>query len=282
MDSLLNQDYPDVEILVRDDGSEDSTLSILSQYSLFDNVTVVKGESIGVPASYFKLIEMSSPSSDYYAFCDQDDVWEPDKISRAISFLEALPRKIPAMYCSRVKIADEKLNVRALSPLPRRGPSFENALVQNIATGCTIVINKAARQLLLQGWPKRACMHDWWMYLVISAFGKVIYDPEPRILYRQHSSNVIGCKSGAMARWFGRIRRFLKSSHLRLVTEQANEFRGIYGSLIPEEKKAVLDRFIDERKTITGRVRYAFLAEVYRQSIIDNLILRLLFVLNRV
>lgn len=282
MDSLIHQDYPNVEILVRDDGSEDDTLSILSQYTSFDNVSIFRGRRLGVPESYFELLRMSSASADYLAFCDQDDVWEKDKISRAVDFLEQLPQAVPSLYCSRVLLVDEELNVIGRSQIPKRGPSFENAIVQNIATGCTIVINKASRQLLLQGVPKRAVMHDWWMYLVISAFGKVIYDPEPRILYRQHSSNVIGSKSSAMTRWIRRIQRFLKSGRLHLVTEQANEFRRIYGLLLPEEKKAILDRFIDSQKSFTGRLRYSFLGEVHRQTIIDNTILRLLIILNRI
>lgn len=282
MVSLLRQDYPDVDILIRDDGSEDGTLDILGRYSSFDNVSVCKGRNFGVPRSFFELIQIASPSADYYAFCDQDDIWEKDKISRAIGSLASFPQAIPSLYCSRCLLVDEDLNIIGRSPIPKRGPSFENALVQNIASGCTVVINKAARQLLMREIPRISRMHDWWMYLVIAAFGKVIYDPEPRILYRQHSSNVIGTGSTAIAIWTTRIRRFLKSSRVPLITEQASEFRRIYGSLLPEEKKAVLDRFLDERKLLTGRVRYAFSCEVYRQSMSDDMALRLLIMLNRV
>jgi len=282
MDSLLQQDYPNIEILVRDDGSEDGTLSILSQYASFGNVSIFEGRNLGVPKSYFKLIQMSSPSVDCYAFCDQDDIWEKDKISRAVGFLEQLPQATPSLYCSSVVLVDEDLNVIGRSQIPRRGPSFENALVQNITTGCTIVINKASRQLLLRKIPETARMHDWWIYLVISAFGKVIYDAEPRILYRQHSSNVIGVKVGTIAKWAARIQRFLKTSRLPLVTKQAERFRKIYGPSLTLEKKAILDRFIDSRKSFTGRLGYAFSGEVYRQTTIDNIILRLLIIMDRV
>ena len=193
-----------------------------------------------MPRSFFELIQIASPSADYYAFCDQDDIWEKDKISRAIGSLASFPQAIPSLYCSRCLLVDEDLNIIGRSPIPKRGPSFENALVQNIASGCTVVINKAARQLLMREIPRISRMHDWWMYLVIAAFGKVIYDPEPRILYRQHSSNVIGTGSTAIAIWTTRIRRFLKSSRVPLITEQASEFRRIYGSLLHEEKKGRL------------------------------------------
>jgi glycosyltransferase involved in cell wall biosynthesis len=247
MDSLQNQDYPNVEILVRDDGSSDNTLPLLEEYaSRYSNIEVIHGKHLGVIQSFFKLLQRSSPKAGYIAFCDQDDIWRKNKISRAVEFLEQLSQATPSLYCSRVTLVDEKLNIIGRSQIPRRAPSFENALVQNIATGCTIVINETSRQLLLRRIPGIARMHDWWIYLVISAFGKVLYDPEPRILYRQHSSNVIGAKSGTIAKWIARIQRFLKTGRLSLVTKQAEEFRRIYGLFLTTEKRRILDRFIDD------------------------------------
>lgn len=283
MDSLLNQSYPNIEILVRDDGSSDDTLAILDKYANhYPSVKVICGKNLGVIQSFFELLRLSSPEAEYIAFCDQDDVWEKDKISRAVRFLEQYSTDAPLLYCSRVTLVDENLSIIGRSQIPKRGPSFENALVQNIATGCTIVINRISRELLMKEIPKIVQMHDWWMYLVVSAFGNVVYDVEPRILYRQHSSNVIGYKKSAIARWLARIQRFLKSGRLCLVTEQANEFRRIYGSLLPEEKKVVLDRFIDGRKSLVGRLQYALSGDAYRQSMVDDIILRLLIIINRV
>lgn len=283
MDSLLNQSYPNIEILMRDDGSSDDTLAILDKYANhYPSVKVICGKNLGVIQSFFELLRLSSLEAEYIAFCDQDDVWEKDKISRAVRFLEQYSTDVPLLYCSRVTLVDENLSIIGRSQIPKRGPSFENALVQNIATGCTIVINRISRELLMKEIPKIVRMHDWWMYLVVSAFGNVVYDVEPRILYRQHSSNVIGYKKSAIARWLARIQRFLKSGRLCLVTEQANEFRRIYGSLLPEEKKVVLDRFIDGRKSLVGRLQYALSGDAYRQSMVDDIILRLLIIINRV
>jgi len=283
LNSLLAQDYPNVEILIRDDGSSDDTLAILEKYAgHYPNVKVIYGKNLGVIQSFFELLRLSLPEAEYIAFCDQDDVWEKDKISRAVRFLEQYSADVPLLYCSRVTLVDENLSIIRRSQIPKRGPSFENALVQDIATGCTIVINRISRELLMKEIPKIALMHDWWMYLVVSAFGNVVYDVEPRILYRQHSSNVTGYKKNTIARWLAIIQIFLKRGRLCLVTEQANEFRRIYGSLLPEEKKVVLDRFIDERKSLVGRLRYALSGEVYHQSMVSDIILRLLIIINRV
>src|SRR5699024_5497942 len=103
------------------------------------------------------------------------------KIERAISFLEK-EEDSSAMYCSRLKIVDEQLRLLKYSLIPRRGVSFENSLIQNVATGCTMVLNQKAVQVLQKEFPKHAVMHDWWIYQVISAVGKVVYDKESYIL----------------------------------------------------------------------------------------------------
>ncbi|MCD5398005.1 glycosyltransferase family 2 protein [candidate division NPL-UPA2 bacterium] len=284
MDSVLNQDYLNLEILVRDDGSSDDTLNILTRYSDLKNVQVLRGKNLGVIKSFFKLLQLSSPDAEYVAFCDQDDVWEEDKISRAISLLGEYSKSIPTMYCSRVTIVDEKLKTIGYSQIPKHKPSFNNALVQNIAAGCTMIINDATRQLITRKFPLLSSvgMYDWWIYQVVSAFGKVIYDDKYKILYRQHSLNVIGEKSGFVGPWVEKIRRFLKQGGIPLVTIQAKEFGRIYRAFLPENKRAVLDRFMNERKTFLNRFQYAVNGEVYRQSKIDDIIFKILIILDRV
>lgn len=282
MDSVLNQDFSELKILVRDDGSTDETLRVLEKYSGLKNVQILQGENIGVIKSFFNLLEISSPNAKYIAFCDQDDVWKKDKISRVISILERQDDNIPTMYCSRVTLVDENLKILGFSQIPRRELAFGNALVQNVATGCTIVINNVARQLILKKLPLSAMIHDWWIYLVVSAFGKVIYDLESRILYRQHSSNLIGVESNFFKKWIKKIRRFLKYGRIPFATIQAEEFSQIYRESLPLDKKIILDHFINERSSFISRLSYVFRGETYRQSRIENIIFRLLIILNRV
>jgi glycosyltransferase involved in cell wall biosynthesis len=285
MNSLLQQTYPNVEILIRDDGSTDRTLEILRKYAtLHENIIVMEKKNTGVVKSFFDLITQSSSDADYFAFCDQDDVWKNDKISRAIERLETTPSLIPAMYCSQADLVDETLRTIGKMPEPTRGPSFSSALVQNIATGCTVVFNKAARQLLLRKLPnpEAVIMHDWWVYLVVSAFGIVVYDKESRILYRQHSLNSVGAKADFVGKWKVRIKQFMKRGNRMFITKQVEEFRKIYGDLLPQDKAAILNKFMDGRKTMVGRIKYALLGEAHRQTIIDDIIFRILILFNRI
>jgi len=282
MDSLLTQDYPHVEILVRDDGSSDSTINLLEEYaSNYTNIKVVFGENLGFIRSFFKLLELASPTVDYLALCDQDDVWREDKISRAVSFLSECSSEFPALYCTRFAAVDDNLDLLSYSEVPRKGVSFCNALVECVAYGCTSVLNQAVRRLLLCEFPQQAYSHDWWFYLVVSAFGHVIYDEEPTIFYRRHASNVTAFPVGEVDTWRVKIQRFLKSGKAQLVMKQAEEFRRIYGSSLSDEHREVLKRFLESRKGIWNRLRYALSCEVYPQSRRDNLILKGLLVLNR-
>lgn len=144
------------------------------------------------------------------------------------------------------------------------------------------MINNAARQLLLKKLPVSAVIQGWWIYLVVSAFGRTVYDSESRIMYRQHGGNAIGEPPGLLAKWRKRIRRFAKTGGLQVTSAQAREFCEIYGSSLSLDKKAVLDSLLDGRGTVVGRLRRAIWSGVYRQTLIDDIILRVLILLNRI
>jgi len=280
MDSLLDQDYPRVEILVRDDGSTDDTTNVLQESSTLPNVKIFHGQHIGAVRSFFKLLELSSSQAAYFAFCDQDDIWKKDKISHAIEMLSTQRNHRPLLYCGRLKIVDEHLYFRGLSKIPSREPSFKNAIVENVADGCTAVFNAHVRDLIIRSIPHSALMHDWWLYLVVSAFGNIVYDEEPKILYRQHSDNLIGNPLGFKDIWAARIQRFKKNRNLQLIHKQAEEFDRIYGSYLDNNVKRTIHDFINRRRSFISRIKYAFWGDVYRQSMIDNVILKLLIALN--
>ncbi len=283
MESLRAQDYPDIEILVRDDGSSDGTINLLQEYALSSlNITITGGENLGAARSFLKLLEQSSPTADYVAFCDQDDVWLKDKISRAVEFLDRCPNEIPALYCSRFTIVNENLKFIKYSDIPKKGLSFRNALVECLIWGCTIVINQSARQILLRELPRYVRMHDAWVYLVVSAFGVVLYDEESRILYRRHARNASMIPLTFRDRILIRVRQFLRYGNKQSVVRQAEEFRRIYGSFVPTESEQVLERFLESRKHFRDRFRYALTCDVYHQSALGHLMLRFLIVLNRV
>lgn len=284
VDSLLRHDYPNLHVLIRDDGSTDSTPGLLEEYSASQQVRILLSNNIGVVGSFFDLLGRVDADTEYVAFCDQDDVWLPGKVRRAVSLLqEALPEGTPGLYCSQYTVVDRDLNVLGSGPIAVRGPSFPNALVQNIAPGCSMVLNRPAIDLLAGRLPGAMVpVHDWWCYLVITALGKVVYDPESFLLYRQHGGNTIGEATGLYQKWSRRFRRFLTQSGRGVVTAQAREFERMYGHLLAPEQAAVLRRFLNCGSAVSSRLRYAVTGPVHRQSRVDDIILKCLIVANRV
>lgn len=281
--SVLGQRGVDVGLLVRDDGSRDATPAILRARAADPRVSVVRGGNLGVPWTYFELLERSDAAAALLAFCDQDDVWLPHKLRRAADELGRLDPAIPALYCGRQILTGPALDRLGLSPLPRRGPSFANALVENVATGCTVVLNRAARErIVAAGRPACTVMHDWWAYLVVAALGRVVYDPEPGVLYRQHGGNVVGTQASWRGRWAVRIGRFARRGRVPVLSEQARELDRLHGAALGPEPRRVLDRFLAGRAGFGRALAYATQPDVYRQAAIDDWILRALLVLRRI
>jgi glycosyltransferase involved in cell wall biosynthesis len=274
LESLTGQDYPAVSVLVRDDGSTDGTPEMLRAYAMtHKNVQAVFGENLGFIGSFFELLRIADSGAHYYALCDQDDIWKPDKVSRAVQLLSVRPSDAPVLYCSRLTVVSEDLEHIGYSDIPKRGLSFPNAIVENQVRGCTSVLNRPARKLLAQT-PQSCVSHDWWMYLVVSALGTLVYDGESRILYRQHPSNQFGITIGIIETWKNKIRQFLKDGRSNLIAKQAEEFWRTYGSSLPVEHRLVIERFVRKRR-FWNRLRYALSCDVYRQSPRDQYLLKL-------
>lgn len=247
IDSILAQDLKVVDFFVSDDGSSDSTLSILGEYSerlIGVSFDVFAGPRKGFAWNFISLLSRAGGDYDFYAFSDQDDVWECDKLSRAVSALGELRGQMPAVYCARTRLVDEVGGEIGFSPLFSIEPSFQNALVQSIGGGNTMVMNRAARDLLVKV-PSglNIVSHDWLAYLLITACGGcVIYDPYPCLRYRQHDANLVGANNSFLNR-FSRMRQLL-----------AGRFKGWSDSNVE-----VLNYFKDEMTPVNRSVYDAFL-----------------------
>ena len=215
LDSLATQSHKDWSLIVSDDDSQDEWFDIVASFAVehaHGRTWITRGPAKGFAANFLCLACLAGPIVPYAAFCDQDDVWLPHKISRALSHLQMVPNGVPAVYVSRTMICDQDLENKRPSLLFKKPPSFQNALVQSIGGGNTMVLNRAALDILQDTAPRAAGIiaHDWWVYQLISgAGGRVIYDETPTVLYRQHDSNMIGANDTWRAQAF-RVRRLLE------------------------------------------------------------------------
>lgn len=198
LQSLAEQRYKNWMLLWRDDGSTDESVAIVESFSTCHPEGKIfrlkdDAEHLGPLGSFLKLLRNVPDFVINFAFCDQDDIWLPHKLDRAISHIQSTKSEEPILYCSRLKIVDADLQEIGETLYPRRLFSIANALAQNIVSGCTIVLNQAARKLVTSTLPPEQTMHDWWCYIVVTAAGgHIIFDNETGILYRQHATNEIG------------------------------------------------------------------------------------------
>lgn len=193
IDSILNQEGIDVNLIVRDDGSKDSTLDILEEYKKEGKLKYYTGENKRTAQSFMDLI-YTAPEAEFYAFSDQDDYWLPDKLRIGVEQIKKENCKTPLLYYGMPRIVDEKLNlIKSQSATCETMTTFESCLVNSKATGCTMIFNKALWHILKSTRPDYVLMHDAWAHKVCLALGgKVIFDPDVHILYRQHGNNVVG------------------------------------------------------------------------------------------
>ncbi|MBB1518689.1 glycosyltransferase family 2 protein [Pseudomonas sp. SR9] len=274
LDSIAAQTHQDWVIVASDDGSQDSTLSILEHYRRRfgdDRLRIVKGPGRGFAANFLSMATDTSIHASFFAFCDQDDLWHPDKLERALTWLEQQPLGSAALYCSRTRLVDATGHPQGLSPLFDKPPSFRNALVQSLAGGNTMVFNRPARDLLAQAGNVQVISHDWWFYILATGHGgHVHYDPKPTIDYRQHGSNLIGANSGISDRIF-RIRRMLLGDFNQWNDVNLNALAPQVG-LLTQANRVVLDRFSKARTArLPLRVQTMLRAGVYRQTLLGNL-----------
>lgn len=281
IDSILAQEHVEVELLIRDDGSKDRTRAILEEYqNTHQNVHVIYGENLGVVKSFFTLIN-EAEGVEYTAFADQDDVWLSEKLFRAVKLLEQETEDIPIVYCSAKQLVDEELNPISIAMMYKNvRTEFGNALVENMCTGCTCVVNKKLLQLIQRKIPEFAIMHDFWIYLVGTCFGKVIYDEQSYILYRQHGNNELGAASSLLENYKRRVKNFRK--HRGQLTRQARELLKIFGQQMPKEKRELTERLVQAKKNKTVRKKLLQEKSVFRQRKSDDWIFRCLIVMKKI
>jgi glycosyltransferase involved in cell wall biosynthesis len=195
--SFVGQTHPDWRLLWRDDGSIDGTVDLLGRFgSLFPPGKVVRspgsGQHRGIFDSFMALIDEAGDES-AVALSDQDDIWLPGKLERALRCLDKVEPDRPALYCTSLTVVDAALRPLGGSLKLRYNPGFPGALLQNVASGCTMVLNRAAVRAVQAAIRPEYRVHDWWIYLLVTAIGgEILFDDTPTILYRQHGSNSIG------------------------------------------------------------------------------------------
>lgn len=244
LESVANQTYPNVQVIIRDDGSSDGTLDIIQDFARrHAKFQVVLDENIGAVASFFWLLKEVGSRQGYFAFCDQDDIWLPEKIERAIEHLQSTEHPESNLYFSRFELIDGEGKLLGMSD-PIRHISFNNAVVENVVTGATAVFGSRLRDLMLQANPGSMVWHDWWLYLLGAALGRVLYDEVPTMRSRRHGLNQTEMRMHSREDVVDKVKtliRVLKRKRKVHPFQQAANFGEIYANFLSNDQRDFLE-----------------------------------------
>ncbi len=273
--SIATQTHTNWRLKCSDDGSTDDSCDVLGKFADqgTDKIETILGPQKGFSANFMSLICSLPENVDHVSFADQDDIWQPDKLMRGIDAL-AQSGDTPTLYCGKSWYWYPKSGRKHPSHTITKPPSFRNALIENVASGNTIMLNPAAARLARCAAQRTSAIyaHDWWLYLLITgAGGKVIFDRgEPSLLYRQHDGNVIGAGQG-VAQQARRKIMVLKGAFAQRLDSNLTAMNLVRDLLTPENRD-LLDAFSTARQTgVFKRLSALYKVKPYRQTLAGNI-----------
>ncbi|EQB8042970.1 glycosyltransferase [Aeromonas hydrophila] len=280
LESILNQEYKNfhIDIYVRDDGSLDKTTDIISKYvDIHDNIFLIKGGNVGVTHSFFKLIVLEQLEGyDFYAFCDQDDFWIKDKLTRMIA---AVNNDKPCLVCCSYTVTDDNLN-SLRDVICSKNIELGQLLVDNNIPGCAIVFNKKLFTLIEKSlhnpisW--NVSIHDLWVLMIAAVFGEVRATNNIGILYRQHTNNAIGASTTILSRLKRSITSTLKMRDKHSYIDDAVIFNQVFkDNDIPIKAVKVLEDAVNSGGDLSSRLKMIFSNNIYKKGMHRNIYFRL-------
>jgi len=289
LSSIKSQTYKYWRLIIRDDGSGDDSLQIAKRTQMQlgkGKVLIFKNDvSTGsAKANFFNLIK--DAESQYIMFCDQDDVWNPDKIEITLKRMKAIERKsdfnLPILVYTDLKVVDENLTTisesfRKYMKLPPK-VTLENLLIQNSVTGCAVMINAALCNEMKQiDNTDQVLMHDHWAAILACVFGKIGYINITTINYRQHGNNSVGASDAQNIKYFyQRFKRGKKAFRrdMKKSVEQIQYFYEMYQEKIMDDKmKKLIKKYADlTRRKKLSRIIYYFKYHVFKYGLIKKIV----------
>lgn len=258
LDSILNQKDVNVNILIRDDGSLDGTIDILEKYKQQNGIEYYVGNNIGYAKSFWQLLN-NAKEYDYYAFCDQDDIWLEYKLKMAIEKIQEAEKKetMPILYTSNVIAINNNMDIIMNKPFKcERVLKVGEAFQKSVLPGCTFVFNFQAKKILEQynGYMES---HDWATYTIIATLGKVIYDSNSYIYYRIHENNTVGISKSNIKSLTIKIRRFFRKSKSSR-SKFAKDFYECYKEVIEGKYKESIKSLAYYQENVLLKIKLLF------------------------
>lgn len=258
IDSILSQEGVDVELLIRDDGSVDNTISIIKEYQqYYKNINFYEGKNLKPAKSFMDLIQKVEETYEYYAFADQDDVWDKNKLISGIEKIKSNDKEIPILSCCDIEFVDENLNT--IGRRTNINLEYSNSIEQlaycfGIIPGCTMVFNRCLLIELKKYIPQTLSMHDKWVHLVcLYRNGIVVKDDKKRVKYRRISNKNVTGKKGFITR-LKKLIHFIRTDDKCVYSKQMKELIEKYECKIENEKFKFCYKIANYKQNLKYRI----------------------------
>lgn len=281
--SFFRQTHKNWQLLVMDDGSTDNSIEIIK--NLFKKekkekkLTIISRKNQGYFVA-FRSLAILAGKFDYYAWSDQDDVWNNNKIELGLRKIKSHANNMPILYCSKSSIVNKDLKfIKPSNDLPEN-PLFKTSLLQNIASGHTMIFNSHSLNLFNSSKiPKNFSIpHDWLMFILVSGNGgKILTDNTQTVLYRQHKNNIIGYDEKIL----NKLRRFYKNNYRELSYQIYNLLKLNKKIFLAENYFFAKEFFNIKNKIVLKRFYFVWKNKLFKQTITQNILFIILLVFNR-
>ena len=278
--SIYNQKDVSINCFIRDDGSSDNTLQILTELQKeYANLSFIVGDNVGREKSFLIAFSLAL-QADYYAFADQDDIWFDNKIINGLNQLAQYPdNEVVMFHCNKISVNGDLTPLSHQIKRLSRPINRQNAVVQEYAQGCSIIFNNAAKNLLTRRLPIEKIAHDFWVGLVCFMFGHVIYDCNPYFYHINYGNNASG-EGHLLKSWQKRWRMFWGTKNVYYLPS-LDLLSDAYVDLLTDEDKIFLQQTLDYKINIRSKLNLLFSLKFRRASLLGTLSLKCAIVFNR-
>ena len=279
IESIKKQSYPNIKIYVRDDGSSDDTRKILKELAMKGEIIYIEGENIKWGRSFMELLKYSD-EGDYWAFCDQDDIWLPDKIKWAVEWLDRQSNKEPRLFHSAYVLMNEDLSKEiGVYNRPKYEFTFRRALTDCLYQGFSMVINGNMRSLMLNANINNISSHDWWACLLVTEFGKSKFDDRIASKHRRLKESLSGGGLKGKLKWFKSTLKN-KNSDINCVSK---EFVRVFSQQAVQKDLNLANLFVlDKKYSLKKSLKKAFYPGRWRANISSEISIRILMLLGKI
>ena len=281
LDSIFAQSYQDFHVYIRDDGSQDRTVKVISDYirnqHLQDRITLTEGANVGFCRSFYELLYQAK-DGDYWAFCDQDDVWYEDKLALAVTWMKGKEdQSIPLLYHSGFELGNADLSERSIYQTGTFSYRFYNSITSNLFFGFAITMNRSLYERLILANPEEIKYHDWFAAMITAAFGYHHISHQVMAVHRQHAEN------SSPLHFFKKIPDGLKLLKGDLFyTRNAKEFMRLFGDELKQEDREILGWFVKDGYSFSRAIKKAFYKKRWNPKLPVELVLRGLMLIGRI